>query len=86
MAKGKLAATRGKKETTDHPPIHPTAAADPDKLGAPEWKLYNLIARRFLATLSEPAVVEGTKVTISVNEEPFAVKGDVLVKPGFRGI
>lgn len=86
LAKGKLAATRGKKETTDHPPIHPTAAADPDKLGAPEWKLYNLIARRFLATLSEPAVVEGTKVTISVNEEPFAVKGDVLVKPGFRGI
>lgn len=86
LAKGKLVATRGKKETTDHPPIHPTAAADPDKLGAPEWKLYNLIARRFLATLSEAAVVEGTKVTIAVNDEPFAVKGDVLVKPGFRAI
>ncbi|MDO5043281.1 MAG: DNA topoisomerase I [Slackia sp.] len=86
LAKDKLVATRGKKETTDHPPIHPTAAADPDKLGAPEWKLYNLIARRFLATLSESAVVEGTKVTILVNEEPFAVKGDVLVKPGFRAI
>ncbi|MDO4442440.1 MAG: DNA topoisomerase I [Slackia sp.] len=86
LAKGELVATRGKKETTDHPPIHPTAAADPDKLGAPEWKLYNLIARRFLATLSESAVVEGTKVTIDVNAEPFAVKGDVLVKPGFRAI
>lgn len=86
LAKGKLVATRGKKETTDHPPIHPTAAADPDRLGAPEWKLYNLIARRFLATLSEAAVVEGTKVTIDVNVEPFAVKGDVLVKPGFRAI
>ncbi len=86
LSRGKLVATRGKKETTDHPPIHPTAAADPDKLGAPEWKLYNLIARRFLATLSEAAIVEGTKVTIDVNTEPFAVKGDVLVKPGFRGI
>ena len=86
LKKGKLTATRGKKETTDHPPIHPTAAADPDKLGAPEWKLYNLIARRFLATLSEPAIVEGTKVTVEVGGEPFVSKGDVLVKPGFRAI
>lgn len=81
-----LTPTRGKKETTDHPPIHPTAAADPDKLGAPEWKLYNLIARRFLATLSEAAVVEGTKVMVDVNAEPFVCKGDVLVKPGYRAI
>ncbi len=86
LSGGPLTATRGKKETTDHPPIHPTAAADPDKLGAPEWKLYNLIARRFLATLSQPAVVEGTKVTVEVSGERFAAKGDVLVKPGFRAI
>ena len=51
-----------------------------------EYKLYNLIARRFMATLSEPAVIEGTKVTLEVNGEPFAAKGDVLVKPGFRAI
>ena len=86
LAGGPLTATRGKKETTDHPPIHPTAAADPDKLGAPEWKLYNLIARRFLATLSEAAVVEGTKVSLDVNGEIFVAKGDVLVKKGFREI
>ncbi len=86
LKRGKLTATRGKKETTDHPPIHPTAPADPDTLGAAEWKLYNLVARRFLATLSESAVVEGTKVTITVNTEPFVTRGDVLVKPGFRAI
>ncbi len=86
LSGGPLTATRGKKETTDHPPIHPTAAADPDKLGAPEWKLYNLIARRFLATLSKPAVVEGTKVTMDVEGERFVSKGDVLVVPGFRAI
>ncbi len=86
LKKGALTATRGKKETTDHPPIHPTAAADPDKLGGSEWKLYNLIARRFLATLSDAAVVEGTKVTVDVNGEPFVTRGDVLVKPGFRAI
>ncbi len=31
---GPLHPTRGAKETTDHPPIHPTGAADPDKLQA----------------------------------------------------
>lgn len=86
LAAGPLHATRGKKETTDHPPIYPTAAATPDDLPAPEYKLYNLIARRFLATLSEAAVVEGTKVSLGVGPETFVAKGDVLVKPGFREI
>ena len=86
LAKGALHATRGKKETTDHPPIYPTAAATPDDLPAAEYKLYNLVARRFLATLSEAAVVEGTKVTLDAEGEPFTARGDVLVKPGFRAI
>ena len=86
LAKGSIHATRGKKETTDHPPIYPTAKATPDDLPAAEYKLYNLIARRFLATLSEPAVVEGTRVTLEVADERFVARGDVLVKPGFRAI
>lgn len=92
LAKGKLTATRGNKEETDHPPIYPTAKATPDDLGAAEYKLYNLVARRFLATLSEAAIVEGTKVTIDVPgtgegaREQFAARGDVTVKAGFRAI
>ena len=86
LKKETLKATRGKKETTDHPPIYPTATATPDDLPAAEYKLYNLIARRFLATLSDAAVVEGTKVTLDVAGEPFVAKGDVLVKSGFRAI
>ncbi len=78
--------TRGAKETTDHPPITPTAAADPDKLRPEEWKLYNLISRRFLATLSDSAIIEGTKVSIDVAGEPFVAKGDVLASAGFRAI
>ena len=83
---GKLTPTRGAKETTDHPPIHPTGAGDTDKMKPEEWKLYNLVARRFMATLSGPATIEGTKVTIDVAGEPFVAKGDILVVPGFRAI
>ncbi len=86
LSKGKLSATRGKKETTDHPPIYPTAMATPDDLSAADYKLYNLIARRFLATLSDAAVLEGTKVVLDVNGESFVAKGDVLVQPGYRAI
>ena len=86
LAGGPLHATRGKQETTDHPPIHPTNAATPDTLDASAYKLYNLIARRFLATLSGPATIEGTKVGLNVNGELFVARGDVLVKPGFREI
>ncbi|MDO4429357.1 MAG: DNA topoisomerase I [Atopobiaceae bacterium] len=84
LKQDKLTATRGKQETTDHPPIYPTAPASPDSLQPAEWKLYNLIARRFLATLMGPATIEGTKVTLDVAGEPFTVSGSVLVSPGFR--
>ena len=86
LAAQPLTATRGKQETTDHPPIYPTGVGDPDKLRPEEWKLYNLIARRFLATLSEQPVIEGTKVTLDAGGQTFAASGDVLVKPGYRAI
>ena len=86
LSGGPLKATRGKQETTDHPPIYPTGVGNPDKLKAEEWKLYNLIARRFLATLSEQPVIEGTKVTMDVGGQPFVASGDVLVKAGYREI
>ncbi|MCL2024378.1 MAG: DNA topoisomerase I [Coriobacteriia bacterium] len=83
---GKLTATRGAKETTDHPPIHPTAAASQAALKPEEWKLYNLVARRFLATLSSEAVYEDTTLAIDIGGEPFAAQGAVLKVPGFRAI
>lgn len=86
LKKDKLTPTRGKQKTTDHPPIHPTGLGDPDKLKPEEWKLYNLIARRFMATLSDAAVIEGTKVEMSIAGELFNAKGDALVEPGYRAI
>lgn len=86
LAAEKLHPTRGKQQTTDHPPIYPTAAASPEKLQPAAWKLYNLIARRFLATLMDAAVIEGTKVMVDVEGEPFAASGTVVVEPGFREI
>ncbi len=47
---GELTPTRGKKETTDHPPIYPTQAVYPNALDGPKRRVYELVVRRFLAT------------------------------------
>jgi len=86
LAKGSLTPTRGAKEATDHPPIHPTGAADPDKLKPEAYKLYNLVSRRFLATLSDAAVLESTKAVLEVGGERFVSRGDVVIVPGYRAI
>ena len=81
---GPMKPTRGKVETTDHPPIYPTGEGDPSTLDGGQRKLYDLITRRFLATLMGPATIENTKLELDVNGEPFVASGDVLVTPGFR--
>ncbi|MCL2492122.1 MAG: DNA topoisomerase I [Coriobacteriia bacterium] len=86
LLKKPLRATRGAKETTDHPPIHPTGAGSQAKLRPEEWKLYNLIARRFIATFSDQAIYEDTTLGIAIDGEAFVSKGTVLVSPGFRAV
>lgn len=86
LGQDRLHPTRGKTEDTDHPPIYPTAAANPDDLQPAEWKLYNLVARRFLATLMDVAVTDHTKVSLDVSGEPFSASGSVLVKAGYKAI
>ncbi len=83
---GPMKPTRGAKEATDHPPITPTGAADPDRLDPQHWKIYNLVARRFMATLSGPATIEGTRVDLDVAGQRFVAKGDVVKDPGFRAV
>jgi DNA topoisomerase I len=86
LLEGKLQATRGKKETTDHPPIYPTQALHPGALEGPKARVYELIARRFLATFSEPMVTESTRADIDAGSEPYFVRGSVVVDPGFAAI
>jgi DNA topoisomerase-1 len=67
LEKSSLKATRGKKETTDHPPIYPTQAVNPMRLEArseAHRRVYELVARRFLATFSPPMVTESTRANI----------------------
>ena len=83
---GELKATRGKKETTDHPPIYPTQAIHPGALDGSKKRVYELVVRRFLATFSPPMITESTRADIEAGSETYFVRGSVVVDPGYAGI
>ena len=76
--------TRGRSEATDHPPIYPTQAAPKGKLRPDHWKVYELVVRRFFATVAPPAVGIASEAKLSVNGEMFLASGYRLVDPGWR--
>jgi DNA topoisomerase-1 len=81
-----LRPTRGKKQTPDHPPIYPVAAVSKSSLTTDEWTVYELIARRFLATLYTDYRFESTTVKLDIEDEIFRASGAVIVDKGWRDI
>src|SRR5206468_4117897 len=77
--------SRGPIHTTDHPPIHPTAAPAKRREGM-RATVYDMIARRFLATLSPPSLSTITEVHVRLGDTEFLAAGGVLVEWGWREI
>jgi len=86
LASGKLSPTRGKRETTDHPPIYPTGYASRKALRDDQWKIYQLVVRRFLATLSSPAKTLRTTLRFESGGEPLTTSGTVVTEEGWLGV
>lgn len=84
LSQEKISPSRGKRRTTDHPPIHPTSGARSSSMKGDKWKLYELIVRRFLATLAPNAEAEVTECTIDVGGEIFKAEGYILKKEGWK--
>jgi len=83
LARPTLHPSRGDKRTTDHPPIYPTGSPRKGQLGDREWRLYELVARRFMATLADDAVMESNRVDVSISHEPFVARGNRVVSAGW---
>ena len=84
LAKKELVPSRGPKETTDHPPIHPVSECRREKISADEWKVYELVCRHFFATLADDAQTENLSVEILMKDEPFVARGQVFIKKGWK--
>jgi DNA topoisomerase I len=66
-----LSPNEGNKTDPAHPSIYPTGEKPRGRLNTSEFKLYDLVVRRFLATFGQPAISEQIIVTISVIGEHF---------------
>ncbi|MFQ3294713.1 MAG: DNA topoisomerase-1 [Natrialbaceae archaeon] len=82
-----LEPTEGDEETTDHPPIHPTGELPSrTELTEDEWEVYELIVRRFFATVADPAIWEHLKVVAGVNGHSLKANGKRLLDPGYHAV
>lgn len=75
LSRGRLVPNEGKMTDPAHPAIYPTGVAPRQKLSGLEFKVYDLIVKRFLATFGDPATSRHIEVSIDVNGHVFKAEG-----------
>jgi DNA topoisomerase III len=71
----------------DHHAIIPTEIDhDPEAFTVDERRVFDLVARRFLAAFHPPARYQRTTVVTIVEEERFRTRGKVTLEAGWRGV
>jgi len=71
----------------DHPPITPCKVANPNSFNSSQdWRLYELIARHFLASVSPDVKFCTRTVTFAIGEDSFTVTGSMTIEAGFMAI
>src|ERR687892_1229246 len=75
------------KKVEDHHAIIPTRSEhNLAKMGPDEARIYDLVAKRFLAVFHPEAVFERTRVETTVVEHVFRTSGRVLVEAGWKSV
>ncbi|MDP3919163.1 MAG: DNA topoisomerase I [Nanoarchaeota archaeon] len=83
LLKGPLEPNNGKKTDAAHPAIYITGEI-PKDLDEQEVKLYDLIARRFMATFGKPAIRESMDIKINMDKEKFKANGTRTVEENWH--
>ncbi|MCA1814097.1 MAG: DNA topoisomerase I [Halobacteriales archaeon] len=79
-----LKPTSGKKRDPAHPPITPQESASKVDLQPDEWKVYELVTRRFLATLAPDAKLLNIKAVFDIRGEAFSSTGMAVLEAGWK--
>jgi len=82
LSKGKIVPKEGPKKDPAHPAIYPTGNM-PKDLNKYQKNIYELVARRYLATFAEAAERESMKIVIGIGDEKFETTGTTTVKPNW---
>lgn len=74
----------GKSNDEAHPPIHPVRAAN--NLSGDEKRLFDFIARRFLACCSDAAKGQETIIGMRIGDETFTAKGLMILERNYLDV
>ena len=75
------------KKVTDHHAIIPTRSQhNVSRMKEDDRRVYDMVARRFLAVFHPEAEFENTRLETTVSEHVFRTRGKVLLVPGWRGV
>ncbi|HEX8067552.1 MAG TPA: DNA topoisomerase 3 [Thermoleophilaceae bacterium] len=75
------------KKVDDHHALIPTKSHhDLDRMGSDERRVYDLVAKRFLAIFHPEAVFERTRVETTVREHVFRTSGRRLLEAGWKAV
>ncbi len=75
------------KRVEDHHAIIPTRSEhNLSKMGPDESRIYDLVAKRFLAIFHPDAIFERTRIETTVAEHVFRTSGRILIEAGWKAV
>ncbi len=81
---------KGGVDMGDHPPITPMRAAGVHELSGDMARVYELVTRHFIASVSQDALWKNTTVSLNIDalkdKGKFTIRGKSLMSPGFLAI
>ncbi|MCX2960963.1 DNA topoisomerase III [Rodentibacter caecimuris] len=80
----KSRAWNDKKITAHHGIIPTMAKVDINKMSEEEFKLYDLIRRRYLAQFLPVSETDKTQIVLKCGQHVLAARGNVLIAPGWK--
>ncbi|RMJ23089.1 hypothetical protein PHISP_06040 [Aspergillus sp. HF37] len=87
LINGKFRTPRsGRHNDHAHPPIHPICWVSPTQLQPNEKKVYEFVARRFLACCSEDAKGQSTEVELQYGDEMFHANGLIVLERNYLDV
>lgn len=89
LKNNRIKPTKGKKDAGDHPPITPLESLELNDSGFKnniEKRVYDILARHYLALFGPDAIESKTILKLSIKDEPFKSKILALISEGYLTI
>eukprot|EP00051_Salpingoeca_urceolata_P020697 m.313864 g.313864 ORF g.313864 m.313864 type:complete len:860 (+) comp19665_c0_seq2:161-2740(+) len=86
LLSGGMVSPKGGKDVGDHPPITPSRAASEGELTGDMWRIYDLVVRIFIASLSPDCKYLQTTATFDLGGEEFTCVGQKVISKGFTSV